>query len=476
MRFITLTRFVTLVAVAAAVGGCASVPRDAGFDDVARTVADRTGSRVHWDRGSSSDAAVTQSVQGLLREELTADEAVQVALLNNRRLQATYEDLMVAQADLVSAGLLRNPVFDAEVRFPEGGGPAGLEMAVVQDFIDLFYIPLRKRQAGAAFEAAKLRVAGEVIDLAADVRAAFHTLQAAQQTLEMRRQVVTATGASYDLARRLRAAGNNSELDLANEQALHEQSKLDLRAAEADVVQNREALNRLMGLWGEASASWTAAARLPELPAEEVPLDALERRAVERSLDLQAARRDVQVAARTAGMSAPLGLLPEAEVGAVAEREPGGEWAAGPVFALPIPLFNQGQPAVAAARANLRRARQNYAALAVDVRSRARAARDALVAAREQAEYHRTVVLPLRQKIVEQTLLQYNAMQIGPFQLLTAKQQQIEAGASYIRTLRAYWLARAQLDQILQGRLPSSAAAADEPTPSSAPAEGRGGH
>ena len=473
MKRPTFTITAALVAAVAA-GGCASVPRDAGFGDVERTVADRTGKRVHWDRGSASDAAVAESVRAMLQGELTADAAVQVALLNNRGLQATYEGLMVAQADLVAAGLLRNPVFDAEIRFAEGGG-TGLEMAVVQDFIDLFYIPLRKRVAASAFEAAKARVAGEVIDLASEVRNAFHAYQAAQQTLEMRRQVVAATGASYDLARRLRAAGNNSELDLANEQALYEQSKLDLRAAEAEVVQGREALNRLMGLWGEASASWTAAARLPDPPADEPAVEGLERRAVEQSLDLRAALRDVRSASASAGMAGPLGLLPEAEAGAAAEREPEGDWAAGPAFSLPIPLFNQGQPAAASARANLRAARRRYAALAVEVRSRARAARDALAAAREQADYYRAVVLPLRQQIVEQTQLQYNAMQIGPFQLLAAKQQQIDAGTAYIRALRSYWLARTDLEQILQGRLPSPAAAAEPASPST-PAGGRGGH
>ena len=465
------------VLVVGSVAGCASVPREAGFDDVRRVVADRTGKRVHWNQGTSADAAVADSVRALLQKELTADEAVQIALLNNRGLQATYEDLMVAQADLVAAGLLNNPVFDAEVRFLEAGGGTGLELAVVQDFIDLLYIPMRRRLAASAFEAAKLGVAGQVMDLAAEVRSAVFDLQASQQTLEMRRQVVAATTASYDLAQRLRAAGNNSELDLANERALFEQSRLDLRAAEAEVLRGRERLNRLMGLWGPASASWTVSARLPDLPAEEVASEGVERTAVERSLDLQSARRGIEVASRSLGIAAPFGLISEAEAGVVAEREPEGEWAAGPVFSVPIPLFNQGQPAVAAARAQLRRARQQYAALAVDVRSRARAARDAVIAARDVAEHYRRVVLPLRNEIVEQTQLQYNAMQIGPFQLLIAKQQQIDAGAAYIRALQAYWQARTELDQILNGRVPAGEASiTPEPSSTPTPAGGGGGH
>jgi cobalt-zinc-cadmium efflux system outer membrane protein len=465
-------------AVVPFLAGCANVPRDAGFTNVATLVAERTGKRVHWNQGTPSDRAVQSTVLSMLQKELTGDEAVQIALLNNRNLQATYEDLMVAQADLVSAGLLRNPVFDAEIRFPEGGDGVGVEMALVQDFIDIFYIPLRKRLAAAEFEAAKVRVAGQVMELAGEVRAAFYTLQASQQTLEMRRQVLAATEATYDVARRLREAGNITELDLFNERALHEQSRLDARAAEAQVTQDRERLNRLMGLWGPAASSWTVAERLPDLPAQEAQAEGMERLAVERSVDLRAARREVEAASRAVGIAAPFGLLPEAELGASAEREPDGEWAVGPAFSLPIPLFNQGQPAVASANAELRRARQRYAALAVDVRSQARAARDAVAAARDQADYYRQVVLPLRQKIVEQTQLQYNAMQLGPFQVLMAKQQQIDAGAAYIRALRAYWLARTELDQILSGRMPSfERGSMDVSETSSSPAgQGRGGH
>ncbi len=465
--------------LAALTGGCAaSVPREAGFPEVERTVAERTGGqRVHWNQGTASDAAVAESVNAMLAKELSVEQAVQVALLNNRNLQATYEELMIAQAELVDAGLLRNPVFDAEIRFAEGGEGTGVEMALVQDFIDILYIPLRKRMAAAAFEAAKLRVAGDVLDLVGDVRAAFYTLQGSQQTLEMRRQVMAATAASYDLAQRLRVAGNNRELDLANERALYEQSKLDVRAAEARVAGDREALNRLMGLWGERTG-WTVVPRLPELPADPVAIEGLERQAIERSLDLDAARRTVELAARAVGIAAPFGGIDEAELGVAAEREPDGEWAVGPAFSLPIPLFNQGRPVVASARARLRQAREHHAAMAVEIRSRVRAAHEAVAATRDQADYYAKVILPLRQQIVEQTQLQYNAMQIGTFQLLQSKREQIEAGNAYLRTLRDYWIARTELDLLLNGRMASLDSGAMEMSESSATpaASGRGGH
>jgi cobalt-zinc-cadmium efflux system outer membrane protein len=451
MIAITKIAIATVSSIALVIGGCTSIPADAGFDDVQQSVERRTGQRVQWNRLTTDDHAVEGAVRDLLKDGLTADRAVQIALVNNRTLQATYEELGVAQADVVQAGLLKNPVFDADVKFVEGGGGDLIEIAVVQDFLDIFAIPLRKRVTSNEFEAVKLRVAGAALDLTGQVRAAFYDHAAAEQMLELRRTVVSATQASYELARRIREAGNSTALDLANERALHEQAKIDLAQAEASVLDTRERLNVLLGLW-EANTSWTAREGLPDLPADERPADDVERTAVARSIDLAVARREIEAAARTLGIRRTFGLIPEAEAGAAAEREPDGTWAVGPAISLPIPLFDQGAAATSKARAELERVRQRYIATAVEVRSAARSGRNHLLSARARADYFRRVIVPLRQEITRETQLQYNAMLIGAFQLLQAKQAEIEAGAQYIDALRDYWIARTQLEQVEGGR------------------------
>ena len=442
---------IALVAGLVGVAGCATVPRDGGFGDVERDVAGRTGLRVQWNRNSSSDEAVAAGVRSMLVDELTLEEAVQVALLNNRRLQATYEDLGVAQAEVVQAGLLRNPVFDGEAKFLEGGEGTVIELAVVQDFLDVLFIPARKRIAAAAFEAEKLRVTGAVLDLAGEVRVAYYTHVAAEQSLDLRKTVVAATEASFDLARRLREAGNITALDLANERALYEQAKLDLARAEASALETRERLNVLLGLWG-TDTTWSASQKLEDPPPGEVATDGIERQAVEQSIELAAARHSIRSAARTLGLRRTLGLVPEAELGVAAEREPDGAWGVGPALSLPIPLFDQGQAATAGARAGLERVRQQYVATAVEVRSAARRAANRLLTARARADYIRKVILPLRHEITTQTQLQYNAMLIGAFQLLQAKQAEVEAGVEYIGALREYWIARVDMQQVAGGR------------------------
>lgn len=441
---------VLLAAVAA--GGCAAGRSPDSSAEVRRLVRDRTGADVEWRRDAAAEESVRSRLHEILARPLSADSAVAVALLNNRNLRATYEDLGVARAELVQAGLLRNPVFSADIRFDTAGGGTGVEMALVQDLVELLQLPLRRRLAQAEVERAKLRVAGEAVDLARDARAAVYCLQAATQLLEVRRTVLAAEEASYEFMRRLRDAGNVAELDVSSEQATYEQAKLDVASAEAAALEAREAVNRLLGLWGP-DTQWSIEGRLPELPETEVAFEQVEGRAVGRSLDLAEARGQLQSAADRLGLSRAFGALPELELGASAERDAGGGWGVGPAVAVPVPLFDQGQARTAAARAELRRRADRYYALAVEVRSAARSSRDRLRAARQRAAQLRDVILPLRQRVVEQTQLRFNAMQVSAFELLSAKQQQVEAGAAYVEALRDYWLARADLEQVLNGRL-----------------------
>ena len=193
-----------------------------------------------------------------------------------------------------------------------------------------------------------------------------------------------ATQASYELAKRLRAAGNTRELDLLNEQDLNEQAKVDLAMAESDVTQSRERLDALMGLWGKQTG-WRAEALLPPIPIDDPNPVGLERTAIERSLDLAIARREIEIAARALGIAKPFGWLTDIEVGVASERDRDGSWSVGPSLSLPIPLFDQGQGAVGKAQAQLRQASEHYYARAVEVRSRVRAAHSAVVSAHDRA-------------------------------------------------------------------------------------------
>lgn len=442
-----------VIALAAVIaGGCATIQPQPGFDSVQDSVSERIGQRIYWKTGSEEDEAVASSVRELLRGELTADDAVQIALLTNPRLQATYEELGIAQASLVQAGLLHNPVFGASVRYPRsGGGSPDIDLDIAQDFLDVLTLPMRKAIAEAEYDAARLRVTAAVLDLAAGVRAVFYQAQADAQAIDMMQQVVIATDASLDAARSLHAAGNITALELDRQRAIHEESRLLLADAETALLADRERLNSLMGLWGTATR-WRLQQRLPEVPDELLDIANVERRAIEHSLDLAITRYRIKGIAQLLGLTEATSLIPELELGLSSERD-GGDWSTGPSIGLQIPIFDTGQARRAGLRAELHQMQRDYLGLAIEIRAAARAAAVGLRQSRDRVTHYREVLLPLSQRIVAGSQLEFNAMQIGVFRLLQAQRRQINTGREYIATLRNYWQTRAQLEQLLAGRL-----------------------
>lgn len=433
--------------------GCATIQRGAGFDDVQQLVSKRTPAEIVWTSEMDAESLVAERVLELLARPLTATSAVQIALLNDRRLQAVYARLGLAQADIVQAALPPNPIFSADVHPGIGASGLGVELGLVQEFISVLQIPLRKRIAEAAFEQAKLEVAEAVWDNATATKAAYYRLVGALQMLDLRRTVVQATTLSADLAKRRHDAGNLTDLELAREQALDDEARLQLAEAETEVAGEREDLNVHMGLWGDAT-NWAVPDRLADLPEGDPPPAGLESQAMQQRLDLAAARQELDVLARTVDFTGLYRFLPVGEAGMSAHREPeGGFWSAGPQISIPIPLFDRRQATLASDLARLRQSQDRYAALAVEIRSQVRRWRTKMLSARRRAEYYRRVALPRRTRVLDETQKQYNAMQVDAFELLQAKRDGVEAARRYIEAATEYWVGRTELERALGAEL-----------------------
>ena len=403
--------------------------------------------------GGPEDASIEQAVRELLQQQLTADMAVRIALLTSPQLQAMYESLGIAQADLVQAGLLRNPVLDVLVQSPREGGTDLLDFGLSWDFMHLLTRPLRQAVAEHEYEQARLRVIGAVMDLANSVRSLFYQAQSDAQIVAMYRQVVIATDAALDATRRLREAGNVTELALDQERVIYQGSRLRLSAAEAALMNSREQLNVLMGLWGSA-IQWEIAEQLPELPKETARFDNVEKRAIESSIELAIRREQMEVTARKLGIVDVERFLPDLSVGYSWEREAGsGEWKDGPSIEFEIPIFDTGAARKQGLAARLRMQQREYVKMAIQIRSSARQAAMSIRQSYSVARHLGKVLLPLQQRVVYGTQLEYNAMLVGVFQLLLVQQQQINTGQQYIQALRDYWQTSARFDTLMNGRM-----------------------
>jgi cobalt-zinc-cadmium efflux system outer membrane protein len=434
--------------------GCASVAPERGHERVAALVEQRTGHKTRWEKGPPDDARVAEWVDKTAAAGLTRARAVEVALVNSPELTAMYEDLGISQADMVQAGRLKNPSLGAEIGLPvTDRGFSELRVSLVQDFLDLFVLPLRRQIAREQFEADTLRVAHRALEVAAEAEKAFIAVQATSELLALRHTVLEAAQSTAELSDRQFEAGNLSPLDHATERAAYEQARLDLAREELELLEARERVNRRLGLWG-ASTSWRLAETMPAVPAAEPALEHLEAVAIRQRLDVASARTQAELLARAVGLARSTRLFGRLEIGVDAHRDPDGPRVIGPNLVIELPIFDQRQGVIARLEAQRRQQERRLAGLAIDARSEVRLADARLRAARQMVLHYRDHLLPLRKVVAEQSLLHYNGMFISLYQLVTAKQAELDARRGYVEAARDYWTARAELTRALGGSLP----------------------
>ncbi|HOM13998.1 MAG TPA: TolC family protein [Rubrivivax sp.] len=445
-----------MLTAAAVLGGCASFSPDGGFAPVQQTAKDRLGKELHWARSEAERGAIDQRVHELLAKPLSVDDAVQIALLNNRGLQAGYQELGIAEADLVQAGRLPNPgvAFARKTQ----GSEVEIEWLLAVNLARLIAMPLVVEVESRRFERTQLQVSLQMLSLAAEARKAYFNALAAEESVRYLRQVMSAAEASAELARRMQQVGNFNKLQRAREQGFYADAVLNLARAEQAQRATRERLTRLLGLWG-AQAQFTLPPRLPDLPKAAVELPDIERLAIEQRLDVRGAKLAAEQTAKNLGLTRSTRFIDVLEVGAIYNTFDDAPSQRGFEIGLQLPLFDWGDARVAKAEAIYRQALDRAAQTAIDARSEVREAYAGYRSAWDIARHHREQIVPLRKRIAEENLLRYNGMLIGVFELLADARAQIASVNASIEALRDFWIAQAELDMALLGK-PSLALAA----------------
>ncbi|MCE3261470.1 MAG: transporter [Pseudoduganella sp.] len=447
-----MNRAFTLAAAAATavlLSGCATFSNDGGFGAVAQATKTRSGAETRLLRNDEDRRALDEQLGKLLAEPLGAEAAVQAALLNNRSLQARYWELGIAEAELVQAGRLANPGFS--FKRTHGEGAVAIERTLSINFIQLLTLPLASRIEAQRFEQVKLDLAGEAVGLAHQARLAWIEAVAAQQGVEYAQQISDAAEASGELAKRMQAAGNWSKYDAAREQAFHADAMADVARARKESNASREKLARLLGLSGAQAKALRLPDRLPELPASPRALADAEAVAVRERLDVQAAQLESKHTASALGLTRTTRFVNVLELSGIRERE-GDHRSRGYEISLEVPLFDWGGARVAHAEATYMQALNRLSAAAVNAASEARESQADYQASYELAKHYRDVVIPLRQKISEETLLRYNGMLLSVFELLADAREQTGAVNNYITALKEFWIADANLDAAIGGK------------------------
>ena len=440
--------------------GCAQFSADGGLNKVA-TLAAQPLARI--DDAASAGLAASET-RSLLAAPLTADAAVRVALLNNRALQAGLAELGVSEADLVSAGRLPNPFISLSRM---SGQDVEIERAIGFDFLAVLTMPKRIKIERQRFEQVQQQTALQAVQLAAQTRRAYFNAVAAAETARYMLLVEEAAAAAAELAVEMKKAGNWSALDAMRQQAFHAdaiaQSALAKQAQHASI----ETLTALLGM--ETPDAITLPAQLPPLPATIEQIDQPAQRAIAQRLDVQIARSNTLALAETLGLSRTTAVVDAIRLSYKNQSTTNAPRAEGAGVTLLLPLFDWTGAKTKRAQAQYLQAVHRSADVAIRAASDARTAYAARQTAHATARHYHDRVVPLRKQISDETLLRYNGMLIGTFELLLDARNQMLAVTASLQAQRDYWLAESDWQMALVGGSVSIGSAAPAPQAASLP-------
>lgn len=455
----------------AALAGCTTFSPDGGRGEVERLAAERIGTPARVLTQPGDERARRTAVEARLAEVLTAESAVEIALLNQPALQVRLAELGLAEADLVQAGRLRNPVFAYSNK--RHADVVEIERAVLVNVAALVMMPLALDIGERRFAQAKLVAAADIVQAAGAVRQAWIRAVAAQERLVYDEQVMGAAEAASELSRRMAEVGNFSKLAQMREHAFYADAAAALARSRHLALAERERLARLLGL-PDGGASLRLPPRLPDLPGTTLEGATSEQVAMDRRLDVRIATAEVESLARSLGLTRTTRFVNVLEVGYANTSATGESRADGYEIELELPLFDFGDAKVARAEIRYRQALAGAADVAVNARSEVREAYSAYRTALDLAKHYRDEIVPLRRRIADEMLLRYNGMLAGVFELLADARVQSATVAASIDATRDFWLAESALQLALAGR--SSGAMPTLGRAASPAAEPAGGH
>ena len=429
------------------------------------TVTSSAGSVLNKDTVMLLDAAGIEAnskrVHGLVHKKtINADTAVQVALLNNRGLQATYAELGVSSADVWQSIMQPNPVVSLGVFGLNADGLGAyrsIEGMIAFNLLSVFTQPERTKLAELQFSQAQLRAVEETLRVAVETRRAWIDAAAAFESADLIRDAQGTADAASELAAQLGSTGYLNKADQAREHAFYAELTGQRAQAKLAATLAKEALTRQLGLWG-TEVDYYVPNNLPRLPGRAKKQSGIEAEALKSRVDLAAARLGLEAMAKSRGMTNATRFVTDLELiaGFEKERENDGsgiESETTPQLELEfaIPIFDSGKARLKKAEAAYMIAAHQLAQKAVNVRSEARSAYAEYTGTHQIARHYRDAVLPLRKTVEEESLLSYNGMITNTFELLADTRSRLSSNLMEASARRDFWLAEANMLAAIHG-------------------------
>lgn len=455
------------IAVALTLTGCATVNIDQSIERTNSETAALTGSPAQLLRSVESKSARDRQVADLLKTPLSQQTAVQLAVLNSPALQTLLAERWGDMAAAAQGGRIANPLLSLErVRLLDE-----LEFGRVLAFglLDLLTLPQRGKIAKARIVQAELQMTADVVGLVTQVRIAWVTAVAANETAMYTKRVYESAQASAELAKRMQSVGNFNRLQRARQHAFYADAASQLLSSQQAATSAREALIRLLGLKDAQASTLMLPERLPDLPKSTLTAQSVSSALVAQRLDVRMAQQQLDAASQAQGLNLVTSLT-DIELGV--RRDTVTDLATdtkntrkGYAIGLRLPIFDWGDTQRASMNASTLAAANRLEAALTGAGSDLRESYSAYRTAYDLSRHYRDEVLPLRKVISEENGLLYNGMFIGVFELLADNRDQIKTVMAAIAAQQQFWLSDAALQATLLGK-PMSAPRGAMSTPS----------
>ncbi|WP_146592411.1 TolC family protein [Puniceibacterium confluentis] len=455
------------LAVPLVLGACATaIPgiyteQKAGFAAVSSQTSAAIGKRTAFATTQDENAALARDVKAMVhRKTISADTAVQVALLNNKGLQASYANVGLSAAEAWQQSTPENPLVSVGVLgigAAELGAYRAIEGMIATNILDARTRKQRVALADVSFRTAQAEAVNDTLALANETRIAWVNAVAAFEVVSYLNRAKATSDAGSELARKLGETGALNKAGQAREQAFNAEIAGQLARARLDATRAKEDLTRLMGLWG-SDVDYYVPDALPALPRSVGRIANLEAKALRNRVDLRVAQLGLEAQAAAFGLTDQTRLLTDLEIiaGLETEREAeagGIETATTPQVELEfvIPIYDTGKARMRKAEMSYLQAANVLAEKAVNVRSEARGAEVAYHASYRIARHYRDVLVPLRTTVEEEGLLSYNGMITNTFELLQDVREKLSAQLEAAGAKREFYLAQAEVTAAIYG-------------------------
>jgi cobalt-zinc-cadmium efflux system outer membrane protein len=447
-------RLLSVITAAATLGvssGCSTVPVQSSRQQAQALLQRYAGPLAQFPDNAE---AAENELRTLLAAPLDATAAIRVAWLRNADAQAACAQLGISTADVFAASRPANPQLGLAWLWPsQHGGDRKLDGTLGFSLDDLIRLPSRRQYGAVELRVAQQQLAAKLYALALDTLDAWLEAAASQQRLSVRRAIAESAQTAAELAEQYRLAGNINAVETALQAAAGTEAALSLSRSERDASRSRSRLRQVLGL-----TATDPALQLPtNLPAAEgLTFEAQQLHAEARSqrLDLAAARSEVESVSLRLAATRRFRLLGGSAVSVLGEQE-GDSRRTGISAGIELPLFSQGQSAVARATAELQLAEAHVRQLEVSIDAEVDAQLEQLARAYDEYRQYRERLIPQRESIVARLSEQANFMLTGPFELLLARQQSYSAYEGAVDALQSWWQSRVALARALGAPLPT---------------------